>query len=101
MEAITPKFVTALNQHLPKNTAIYASFSNFMLAYYQKEGRLRADIEISDGRIFDWYLLLNRRGALSPHERSLMEARIQPYISSVVDDVPLVSVFEFRKSGEK
>ena len=98
MEAITPNFVKALNENLPKNAAVYASASNFIFTYYQKEGLVRRDIKISDGREFDFYLLLNRRSALSPRERNLMEARVQPYISTSVDGVPLVSVFEFKKS---
>jgi dolichyl-phosphate-mannose-protein mannosyltransferase len=96
MEAITPNFVQALNDNLPKNAAVYASFSNFIFNYYQKEGQLRRDIKISDGRQFDFYLLLNRRGALSPRERNLMEARVQPYLSIGVDGVPLVALFDFR-----
>lgn len=101
MEAITPNFVKALNDNLPKNAAVYGSASSFIFTYYQKEGLLRQDIRISDGREFDFYLLLNRRGALSPRERNLMEARVQPYISISVDGVPLVSLFEFKKSAVK
>ena len=97
MEAITPNFVRALNDNLPKNAAVYASVSKFIFTYYQKEGQLRPDIRISDGRQFDFYFLLNRRGALSPRERNLMDARVQPYLSISVDGVPLVALFDFRK----
>jgi hypothetical protein len=97
MEAITPRFVRALNDNLPKNAAVYASVSKFIFTYYQKEGQLRQDITISDGHQFDFYFLLNRRGALSPRERNLMDARVQPYLSISVDGVPLVALFDFRK----
>src|SRR5688572_16867889 len=98
MEAITPNLIRTLNENLPKHAVVYASASNFIFTYYQKEGQLRRDIKLSDGREFDFYFLLNRRGALSPRERNLMEARVQPYISISIDGVPLVALFDFRKA---
>jgi hypothetical protein len=99
MEAFTPGFLQALNEKLPKNAAINASFANFMFDYYQKEGRLRSDLRFTDHQPFDFYLLLNRRSVLSPRERQLMNSSARPYLLVTVAGVPLISVFDFRKSG--
>jgi 4-amino-4-deoxy-L-arabinose transferase-like glycosyltransferase len=99
MEAFTPNFLTTLNENLPQNATINASFANFMFSYYQQEGRLRRDIRITDGRPFDYYLLLNRRSLLSPSERQLMNSLVRPYLSVAVAGVPLVLVWDFKNPG--
>jgi len=65
MEAMTPGFLESLNEKLPKNATINASFANFMFTYYQNEGRVRRDIRISSKQPFDYYFLLNRRSVCS------------------------------------
>jgi hypothetical protein len=99
MEAITPGFLKSLNERLPKNATINASFANFMFAYYQNEGRLRGDIRISSKQPFDYYILLNRRSVHSPRERQLTQAAVTPYLSVTVAGVPLVYVWDFKKPG--
>jgi Dolichyl-phosphate-mannose-protein mannosyltransferase len=97
MEAFTPSFLRALNEKLPKNATINASFANFMFEFYQKEGILRDDIRIVDSQPSDFYLLLNRRSILAPRERRLIGSAARPYISVEVAGVPLVLVFDFRQ----
>ena len=97
MEAITPGFLKSLNERLPKNATINASFANFMFAYYQNEGRLRRDIRISGKQPFDYYILLNRRSVHSPQERQLTHAAVTPYLSVTIAGVPLVYVWDFKK----
>jgi hypothetical protein len=95
MDALTPAFVQQLNRQLPKSATLHASFAHFMLAYYQKEGRLRSDIRLTTAQPFDYYLLLNRRSALSLRENRLINSSAQPYASVNLAGVPLVRVFEF------
>jgi hypothetical protein len=97
MEAFTPSFLRALNEKLPKNATINASFANFMFEFYQKEGILRDDIRIVGSQPVDFYLLLNRRSILAPRERKLIGSAARPYISVEVAGVPLVLVFDFRQ----
>lgn len=97
MEAFTPSFLRALNEKLPKNATINASFANFMFEFYQKEGILRGDIRIVGSQPVDFYLLLNRRSILAPRERRLIGSAARPYISVEVAGVPLVLVFDFRQ----
>ena len=96
LEAFTPDFVEALNETLPADATINASFGNGMLDYYQKEGRLRSDINIVDSRPFDYYVLLNRRSALSPRERMLVNGHYETFLAVTIARVPLVSVFQFK-----
>ena len=96
MEAFTPKFVDEINTKLPRNSIINASFANFMFRYYQREGRLRADITISDAESADYYILLNRRSALGSRERLLMNGRTPIYLAEQLAGVPLVAVFELN-----
>jgi MFS family permease len=96
MEAFTPKFLQDLNETLPKNATINASIANFMFTLYQKENRLRPDIKITDAQTFNYYVLLNRRTALGPRERRLIDAPIKPFLSVDLAGVPLVSVFQFK-----
>jgi hypothetical protein len=96
MEAFTPEFIDAINTKLPQNSVINASFANFMFNYYQTEGRLRADITISNAESSDYYILLNRRSALGPRERLLMNGSTPIYLSEQLAGVPLVAVFELN-----
>jgi 4-amino-4-deoxy-L-arabinose transferase-like glycosyltransferase len=99
MEAFTPEFLTALNDRLPPNATVNASFANFMFEYYQKAGSLRSDIRITaGGGSFDYYVLLNRRSTMSPRERFWMNRHFETFLSVRIAGVPLVSVFEFKKS---
>lgn len=97
MEAFTPDLLRTLNDRLPQNAVINASFANFMFHYYKKEGQLRSDIEISDNQSFDYYILLNRRSALSIKERSLITGPFDTYLALRLAGVPLVAIFEFKK----
>ena len=96
MEAFTPEFLDAINTKLPHNSVINASFANFMFKYYQKEGRLRADITISDAEASDYYIILNRRSALGSRERLLMNGSTPSYLAEQLAGVPLVAVFELN-----
>jgi hypothetical protein len=96
MEAFTPEFIDAMNTKLPHNSVINASFANFMFKYYQKEGRLRADITISDAEASDYYIILNRRSALGSRERLLMNGSTPSYLAEQLAGVPLVAVFELN-----
>jgi hypothetical protein len=98
MEAITPAFLQTLNARLPKDAAVNASFARFMFEFYQKEGRLRRDLRFSGSGPFDFYIVLNRRSALSPQERELMGSAARPAESVRVAGVPLVALFDIRKS---
>ena len=101
MEAFTPAFLRTINEKIPPNASINGSFANSMFVYYQKEGLLRQDIKITSGRTFDYFVLLNRRSALSPRERYLINSTAKPYISITVAGVPLVSAFESKTSDGK
>lgn len=101
LEALAPDFLRAMNEKLPRNASVNASFANTMLAYYQKQGLLRQDLTIVNHGSFDYLLLLNRRSALSPSERKLIDSGARPYISVSLAGVPLVSAFEFKKPSEK
>ena len=98
MEAITPGFLQTLNEKLPQNASVNASFANFMFEYYQREGKLRRDIRFSGSGPFDFYLVLNRQSALSPRDRQLMRSRARPAESVSLAGVPLVALFDIRKS---
>jgi hypothetical protein len=98
MDALTPSFIQQLNKQLPERATVHASFANFMLDYYQKQGRLRSDIRLTKGQPFDYYILLNRRSALPPRENRLLNGSVPPYVSVNVAGVPLVSVFDFKPS---
>jgi 4-amino-4-deoxy-L-arabinose transferase-like glycosyltransferase len=97
MEAFTPSFLKSLNEKLPPNSTMNASFANFMFIYYQEEGRLRRDIKITDVAPFNYYVLLNRRNLLPARDRRLTDGTTQPYLSEQLAGVPLVAVFEVKK----
>jgi hypothetical protein len=100
MEAFTPEFIDAINTKLPQNSVVNASFANFMFSYYQREGRLRADITISDAKSADYYILLNRRSVLGPRERLLMNGSTPIYLAEQLAGVPLVAVFELSTPAQ-
>jgi hypothetical protein len=96
MEAITPRFLDHLNQKLPPGAAINGLFANFMLEYYQKEGRLRPDLKITEDKQCDYVLVVNRRSILSSLARGKwpnFDFNDQPYASVSLGGVPLVSVY--------
>jgi 4-amino-4-deoxy-L-arabinose transferase-like glycosyltransferase len=96
LEVLTPDLLSDLNQKLPLNSAVHASFANPMLTYYQDRGELRHDLRIVTRPPYDYLLLLNRRSALSSHERRLIDSVPQPYISLRLAGVSLVSVFDLK-----
>jgi hypothetical protein len=98
MEALNPSFLDTLNKAIPENAVITASFANFMLNFYQQEGRLRKDIKITSIPPFDFYLLINRQSVLGPRERNLLHAPVKPYAVVTLSDVPLIAVYDFRKT---
>lgn len=97
MEAFTPDFLSFLNDRLPPHAVINASFSNFMLAYYQKENRLRHDIVITDGEDFDYFILLNRRTTVSERDLPFLASRDRLYDALRLDGVPLILIYKARK----
>jgi 4-amino-4-deoxy-L-arabinose transferase-like glycosyltransferase len=98
MEAITPSFLQHLNEKLPQNAAVNGLFANFMLEYYQQQGKLRRDIKIVNDEPFDYTLVLNRRSALGTLavRRQLDHLKNgQPPLASVsLAGVPLVMLYE-------
>ncbi len=100
MEAFTPRFLRLLNEKLPPNATVNASFSNFMLIYYQKENRLRQDIRITDRGNLDYYILLNRRSSFSRAEWAMFTG-VRPYALVQFDGVPLVSVYKAEVKAKK
>lgn len=99
MEAITPSFLDHLNQKLPPGAVVNGLFANVMLEYYQKEGRLRPDLKITDGERFDYALVLNRRSILGSVSRGIwvsIDFSDQPYASVSLAGVPLVSVYRTK-----
>jgi dolichyl-phosphate-mannose-protein mannosyltransferase len=96
MEAFTPDFLQALNEKLPQSISVNASVANIMFTFYQKEGRLRPDIKITEDQSSDYYVLLNRRSILRPSEHRLINGPTKPFLGVDLAGVPLVSVFDVR-----
>jgi len=94
MEAYTPEFLGRLNKELPANAKVNALFSNVMLLYYQKESRLRPDIQITDGEAFDYYILLNRRSIFTQKEDAFLASQPRIHDASRLDSVPLILIFK-------
>jgi hypothetical protein len=95
MEAITPEFLGYLNRTLPPNAAVNGLFANFMLEYYQKEGRLRPDIQITAKDEFDYAVVLNRRSVVSVLPRDQVKFMKQKPLASVaLAGVPLVMLYK-------
>ena len=97
MEAFTPKFLKFLNEELPPNAVINASFSNFMFEYYQEENRLRRDIRITENSDFDYYILLVRQSNFSKFDRALLTTIPHPYDAFRFDGVPLITIYKAKK----
>lgn len=93
MEAMTPDFLAYLNRELPPNAVVNASFSNFMLKYYQKENRLRKDIRITENDDYNFYILLNRQSAFTKKNRKLLDRTANLYGTVSLYGVPLVLVY--------
>lgn len=98
MEALTPVFLGYLNKELPPNARLNGLVSNFMLVYYQKEGKLRRDLKITGTAPFDYALVLNRRSVIAatpPKERGFMIAK-SPSASVSLGEVPLVLLYRLE-----
>ena len=95
MEAFNPEFLRYLNNKLPPKAVINASFGNFMFQYYQKETRLRPDIQITDNQSVDYYILLTRRSVWSKKEWNLFNKN-SALAAVRLGTVPLVSVYRLR-----
>lgn len=98
MEAITPTFLQRLNEKLPHSATVNASFANFMFEFYQNQGMLRRDIRFNSNGSFDFYLVLNRRSALSPRDRQLTRSSVHLVDSVTLAGVPLVALFDLRNA---
>lgn len=96
MEAFTPDFLKFLNEKLPPNAVINASSSNFMFQYYQKEGRLRPDIRITDKKDFDYYILLMRRSTFKKDDWDVINKNPRPHASLHLHGVPLISIYKAK-----
>lgn len=95
MEAFNPEFLQYLNAKLPQKAVVNASFGNFMFQYYQKENRLRPDIQITDKQSVDYYILLTRRSVWSKKEWNLFNKN-SALAAVRLGTVPLVSVYRLR-----
>jgi hypothetical protein len=96
MEAITPPFLKYLNETLPSGAVLNGLAANFMLEFYQQEGRLRRDIKITEDAGFDYILLLNRRSIVNALPRSklaVLNGREHPDASVSAGGVPLVMLY--------
>ncbi len=101
MEALTPDFLRELNDKLPRGATVNGSIANFMLAFYQKSGALRPDLQVTASQTPDYYVLLNRRSVLGPRERALLDAPIRPFLGVELAGVPLVSVFALKPPASR
>lgn len=99
MEALTPEFLKFLNRELPPNAVLNGLFSNFMLEYYQNEGKLRRDIKITDNGNFDYAIVIIRRSVLSAMPQSqlaVINERALPIASVSLAGVPLVILYRTK-----
>lgn len=94
-EAINPRFLSYLDREIPENSMVNGSFSNFMLDFYQKRGRLRRDIKLTDKRDCDFYILLSRKTAFSDFDRWLLKKKPTPTAAVKLRGVPLISIYKF------
>ncbi len=95
MEALNPNFLKHLDDHLPRNAVVNAFLSNFMLTYYQRDGRLRKDIRISENTDAQYTILLNRRSTFGEGALILLKF-VRPYDAFRLDGVPLVLIYDVR-----
>jgi hypothetical protein len=93
MEAINPEFIAYLNKTFPANAVINGYFTNFMFRYYQREGRLRSDIRISQTESFDYYVFLNRQSTLIRPDPVFGAVRPIYHDSFRFDGVPLIVIY--------
>jgi hypothetical protein len=98
MEVFNPRFLGFLNAELGPASALNASFSNFMFVYYQRHGRLRSDVRITDGVDFDHYLLLNRPSAFR-EDRVFLQTRPVLRDAWCLRGAPLVLIYAPRAAG--
>lgn len=96
MEALNPEFLRLLNEKLPPNAVINAFLSNFMLTHYQREGRLRQDIRISDDIDVQYWILLTRLSSFGEDAHARLK-KVRPYDAYRLDGVPLVSIYKLRE----
>ena len=96
MEVLNPSFLKHLNDHLPANAAINAFLSNFMLTYYQQDGRLREDIRIVDSMDVQYTILLNRRSTFAEGSHALVKS-VRPHDAFRLDGVPLVLIYRIME----
>ncbi|HEY6197480.1 MAG TPA: hypothetical protein VI231_02625, partial [Candidatus Binatia bacterium] len=94
----TPSFLNYLNEKLPQNARVNGLFANFMLEYYQQQGKLRRDIKIANSEPFDYTLVLNRRSVLGTiatrRQLDHLKNGRQPLASVSLGGVPLVMLYE-------
>lgn len=93
-EVFTPGFIDFLNKKMPAGAVVNTSQTNFIFEFYQEEGRLRKDIKITDAASFDYYILLNRRSALTVTDRKFLATRPALYGHVDLHDVPLIYIYE-------
>jgi hypothetical protein len=98
MEAFNPRFLAFLDGELRPGSALNASFSNFMFLYYQRHGRLRRDVRITDGPDFDHYLLLNRPSAFR-EDQVFLATRPVLRDAWCLRGAPLVLIYAPRAAG--
>jgi hypothetical protein len=70
----------------------------FMFVYYQRHGRLRSDVRITDGVDFDHYLLLNRPSAFR-EDRVFLQTRPVLRDAWCLRGAPLVLIYAPRAAG--
>jgi hypothetical protein len=96
MEALTPGFMEYVNKELPPNARLNGLAANFMLVYYQQEGKLRRDVKITGAAPFDYAIVLNRRSVIAATpkvERGFMITGT-PLAAVSLGDIPLVYFYK-------
>jgi hypothetical protein len=97
MDAMNPQFLSYLNDKLSPHAVINAYFSNTMLEFYQREGRLRRDLRVTNGAEFDYYIFLNRQSIPAADDPSF--ARTHPLLEDAfrLNGVPLILIYKAKK----
>lgn len=96
MEVLNPAFLRYLNEKLPPNASINAALSNFMLTYYQQEGRLRPDIRITEAADFHYFILVNRRSTFGEDAHKIVRT-VRPHDVFRLDGAPLIYIYKMTK----